>query len=155
MDVAAVLKHRGRLVEEFSQDLGWHAVRRVRLGVDGNEVAEAFLVVHDADGDAVDRGRFGQGRAADHLRHGVAEDLQAGLLAGEAQVLVLAAVADLDGEAAGQACEERVGRAHERRAAQRVVRANGAVRRAAAAAPDFTAALGSSATRCPSASSHG
>ena len=67
-------------------------------------------------------------RALDnHLGHRSAETLQAGGLARLAEVVVLAGVADLDGEPAGQAAEELVGMGDELATAQSEVGAVGAV----------------------------
>ena len=105
----------------FDQDLRRHAVGRVGLGVDTDEFPHPGFVLDQAHRHVLRRGGVGERGAADHLRHAVAEGLEPGLPARDAQIVVLAAVAHLDGEAALQPAEERVGRGHQRRAAQRVV----------------------------------
>ena len=78
-----------------------------------DEVAHARLVVSHAHGDVVHRGRIGERSAADHFRHRVAEEFQTGLEARGAQIVILAAVAHLDREAALEAAEEGVSGGHQ------------------------------------------
>ena len=88
----------------IDEDLRRHAVGRVGLGVDADEFPHPGFVVDQAQRH-VRRGGAASGSGARQIISGtgVAEGLEPGFPAREAQIVVLAAVAHLDGEAALQA----------------------------------------------------
>ena len=89
--------------------LGRQAVGAVGLGIDGDEGAQALLVVDGAHRDARYRRVMGDWLAHEHLRRRLPEAFDPGGQAGLAQVVVLAVVPHLDAEAPSYPGEEGPG----------------------------------------------
>ena len=97
------------VVEGHVHFLGRQAVGAVGLGIDGDEGAQALLVVDGAHRDARYRRVMGDRLAHEHLRRRLPEAFDPGGQAGLAQVVVLAVVAHLDAEAPSHPGEEGPG----------------------------------------------
>jgi len=97
------------VVEGHVHFLGRQAVGAIGPGVDGDEGAQALLVVDGVHGDARYRRVVRERLAHKHLRRRLTEAFDAGGQAGLAQVVVLAVVAHLDAEAPSHPGEEGAG----------------------------------------------